>query len=112
MAYLQKKIRGRVCYNYTQTKRIAGKSKKVQQVYLGSPDQIFEKCTSSAEADAPVKASHLEFGLPAALYQQALELGLIPLINSYATVTTRVLDVGRYLVLAVRIRDVPAYLVV
>jgi transposase len=101
MAYLQKKkIRGGVYYYYTQTKRIDGKSKKVQQVYLGSPDQIFEKCTSSGEADAPVKASHLEFGLPAALYQQALELGLIPLINSYATVTTPSLDVGQYLVLA------------
>jgi transposase len=101
MAYLQKKkIRGGVYYYYTQTKRIDGKSKKIQQVYLGTPDQIFEKCTAAGEADAPVKASHLEFGLPAALYQQALELGLIPLINSYATVSTPSLDVGQYLVLA------------
>ena len=101
MAYLQKKkIRGRVYYYYTQTKRIDGKSKKVQQVYLGTPDQIFEKCAGVGAPDAPVKASHLEFGLPAALYQQALEIGLIPLINAYATVTTPSLDVGQYLVLA------------
>ena len=101
MAYLQKKrIRGGVYYYYTETKRIDGKSKKVQQVYLGTPEQIFEKCTSLDGPDVPVKASHLEFGLPAALYQQALEIGLIPLINSYATVTTPSLDVGQYLVLA------------
>jgi len=101
MAYLQKKkIRGGVYYYFTQTKRIDGKSKKVQQVYLGTPEQIFDKCTEISGADAPVKASHLEFGLPAALYQQALEIGLIPLINSYATVTGPSLDVGQYLTLA------------
>ena len=74
-------------YYYPQTKRIDGKSQKVRQVYLGTPEQIFEKCTAVSGPEAPVKASHLEFGLPAALYRQALELGLIPLINSYATVT-------------------------
>ncbi len=101
MAYLQKKkIRGGVYYYYTQTQRIAGKSQKVQQVYLGTPEQIFEKCIGLKGSDAPAKASHLEFGLPAALYQQALEIGIIPLINSYATVTTATLDVGQYLVLA------------
>jgi len=100
MAYLQKKIRGGVYYYFTQTKRIDGKSKKVQQVYLGTPEQIFEKCTGVSGPDAPVKASHLEFGLPAALHQQALEIGLIPLINSYATVTGPSLDVGQYLTLA------------
>jgi transposase len=101
MSYLQKKqIRGHTYYYYTVTKRVDGKSAKVQQIYLGTPDQILEKCASSHEADLPVKTSHLEFGLAAALYQQALELGVIPLINSYATVTSAYLDVGQYLVLA------------
>jgi transposase len=101
MSYLQKKeIRGRIYYYYTVTKRIDGKSQKVQQVYLGTPDQIMEKCSSTEAPDPPVKTSHLEFGLAAALYQQALELGVIPLINSHATVTTAHLDVGQYLTLA------------
>jgi transposase len=101
MSYLQKKeIRGHVYYYYTVTKRIDGKSQKVQQVYLGTPDQIMEKCSSTEVSDPPAKASHLKFGLAAALYQQALELGVIPLINSYATVTSAYLDVGQYLVLA------------
>ena len=101
MSYLQKKkIRGHIYYYYTVTKRIDGKSAKVQQIYLGTPDQILEKCSSAEAPDPPVKTSHLEFGLAAALYQQALELGVIPLINSYATVTSAYLDVGQYLVLA------------
>jgi len=101
MSYLQKKnIRGHTYYYYTVTKRVEGKSQKIQQVYLGTPDQIFEKCSSAQEPELPVKTSHLEFGLPAALYQQALELGVIQLINSYATVTSAYLDVGQYLVLA------------
>jgi transposase len=101
MSYLQKKkIRGRLYYYYTVTKRIEGKSSKVQQVYLGSSDQIFEKCKPTDCPDPPVRTSHLEFGLPAALYQQALELGIIPLINSYVTETSAGLDVGQYLVLA------------
>lgn len=101
MGYLQKKkIRGHTYYYYTETKRVDGKSVKVQQIYLGNPDQILQKCTGAQQADPPVQTSHLEFGLAAALYQQALELGLIPLINSYATVTSAHLDVGQYLVLA------------
>ena len=101
MSYLQKKeIRGHIYYYYTVTKRVGGKSQKVQQVYLGTPDQIMEKCSSTEVPDPPVKTSHLEFGLAAALYQQALELGIIPLINSYATVTSASLDIGQYLVLA------------
>ena len=101
MSYLQKKdIRGHTYYYYTVTKRVEGRSRKIQQVYLGTPDQIFEKCSSAQEPELPVKTSHLEFGLAAALYQQALELGVIQLINSYATVTSAYLDVGQYLVLA------------
>jgi len=101
MSYLQKKkIRGHVYYYYTESKRIEGKATKVQQVYLGTPDQILEKCSSNVLPDPPVRTSHLEFGLAAALYQQALELGVIQLINSYATVTSAHLDVGQYLVLA------------
>jgi transposase len=101
MGYLQKKkIRGHIYYYYTESKWISGKATKVQQIYLGSPDQILEKCSGPQAPDPPVKTSHLEFGLAAALYQQALDLGVIPLINSYATVTSAHLDVGQYLVLA------------
>jgi len=101
MSYLQKKnIRGHVYYYYTVTKRVDGKSAKVQQIYLGTPDQILEKCSGAEVPDPPIKTSHLEFGLAAALYQQTLELGLIPLINSYATESSASLDVGQYLVLA------------
>lgn len=101
MSYLQKKnIRGHTYYYYTVTQRIDGKSTKVQQIYLGTPDQIKEKCSGTQAPDPPVRTSHLEFGLPAALYQQALDLGLIPLINSYAKLPSANLDVGQYLVLA------------
>ncbi|MGA2225701.1 MAG: IS1634 family transposase [Syntrophobacteraceae bacterium] len=101
MSYLQKKrINGHTYYYYTEAKRINGKPTKVQQVYLGNADQVFEKCTSTETPDPPVKTSHLEFGLAAALYEEALELGLIPMINSYATFSSPRLDVGQYLVLA------------
>jgi transposase len=101
MSYLQKKkIRGHTYYYYTVTKRIDGRSAKVQQIYLGTPDQILEKCSSSGVSDPPARTSHLEFGLPAALYREALDLGLIPLVNSHATVTSAHLDVGQYLVLS------------
>ena len=66
----------------------------------GTPDQIFEKCSAALEPGLPVKTSHLEFGLAAAPVPQALELGVIPLINSYAAGTSAYLDVGQYLVLA------------
>jgi transposase len=101
MSYLQKKrLKGHVYYYYTETKRIDGKPTKVQQVYLGTPDQILEKCVGTEASDPPIKTSHLEFGLEAALYQQALELGIIPLLKPYATMTSANLDVGRHLVLS------------
>lgn len=101
MAFLQKKIiRGRTYYYYTVSKRVGGKPSKLQQVYLGTAEQILGKCSPANAPDPPVKASHLEFGLAAALYQQADELGLIPLLNSHASLTGPTLDVGQYLVLA------------
>ncbi len=101
MSYVQKKhINGHTYYYYTEAKRINGKPAKVQQVYSGSADQVFKKYTSTETPDPPVKTSHIEFGLAAALYEEALELGLIPMINSYASFSTPSLDVGQYLVLA------------
>jgi hypothetical protein len=35
MALLKKKIKNRIYYYYTETKRVSGKPKLVKQVYLG-----------------------------------------------------------------------------
>lgn len=95
---LKKKIKGHIYWYYVVCKRVNGKPKLVQQVYLGTPEQLLA-LKQNPEA-RPKEASHLDFALPAALYQLAEEIGLIPIINSFTQGTSAGLDVGQYIVLA------------
>jgi hypothetical protein len=57
MALLKKKIKNRIYYYYTETKRVSGKPKLVKQVYLGPAEEIYRKLTS-AEAPEPVEVEN------------------------------------------------------
>jgi transposase len=95
---LKKDIKGRRYWYYVVCKRVNGKPKLVQQIYLGTAEQI--RARKQNPESRPKEASYLEFGLPATLYQLASEIGLIPIINSFMQNTSATLDVGQYIVLA------------
>ena len=95
---LKKDIKGRRYWYYVVCKRVNGKPKLVQQIYLGTAEQI--RAMKQNPESRPKEASYLEFGLPATLYQLASEIGLIPIINSFMQNTSATLDIGQYIVLA------------
>jgi hypothetical protein len=51
MACISKKtVKGKVYYYYIENKRINGKVKTTQQIYLGSADRILELCEKNKKA--------------------------------------------------------------
>jgi transposase len=63
MAHLHKKIKkGRPYYYVRETGRVKGKSKVLNQVYLGSPEKILQMATDAKTASLPKKIQSQEFG--------------------------------------------------
>lgn len=98
VALLKKKIKGRIYYYYTETKRVNGKPKLVKQVYLGPAEEIYRRLMS-AQAPEPLEVEKLAFGGVAALWDQVQELGLREIIDEVvAQRDDRQISVGTYLV--------------
>lgn len=98
MALLKKKIRGRIYYYYTETKRVNGKPKLVKQVYLGPAEEIYRRLMS-AQAPEPLEVEKLAFGGVAALWDQVQRLGLREIIDEVVPQGSgRQISVGTYLV--------------
>jgi len=93
---LKKTIKGRVYYYYVQSQRVHGRVQLVQQIYLGSAEQIRQRCQ---QLDAPpVAVCHRAFGEVAALFGLCQRLQLRELIHQEVASS---LPVGEYLCLAV-----------
>jgi len=98
VALLKKKIRGRIYYYYTETKRVNGKPKLVKQVYLGPAEEIYRRLMS-AQAPEPLEVEKLAFGGVTALWDQVQELGLREIIDEVVPQRAdRQISVGTYLV--------------
>lgn len=79
MASLVKKIiKGKRYYYAVESKRVNGKPRIVNQIYLGTVETILKKIESS---ERPIEVEAKEFGTVAALWQQAQELGLAEIID-------------------------------
>jgi len=91
-----RKIGNKTYYYLCESKRINGKPTLVKQVYLGRAEQILEKI----ENNRIEQGIHFKFGLEAALYQVASEVGLEGVINDSAIGSSPSLDVGRMIVVA------------
>ncbi len=95
-----KKKKNQIYYYYVESARVNGKPRIVRQKYLGRAEKIaqaFEE-TSSIE-----KAKHSivqEFGAVCALYDLALELGIVDLIDRHCPKRNQGLSLGQYMLLA------------
>jgi len=59
----------------------SGKSKvRSETIYLGSADSIISKCKKTRK---PIELRHREFGFVAAVYQTAVEIGLVELLRTH-----------------------------
>jgi len=96
----RKIIKGRPYYYVRHCQRVNGQPKIVKTTYLGSVDNILEALESAQTAPAPQTAEVLAFGDVAALYDQAVELDLVGLVDAQLPKRDQGLSVGEYLLLA------------
>lgn len=82
MAHLHKKIKkGRPYYYVRETGRVKGKSKVLNQVYLGSPEKILRMATDAKTASMPRKIQSQEFGALWLAHLVESDIGIAELID-------------------------------
>jgi transposase len=100
MPSLTKKIiKGHAYYYARECQRVDGKPKIVWQKYLGRVEDIVE-AVSLAESFAPTEVEVAEYGLTAALYDIASDLGVVEIIDRHCPKRAQGVSVGRYMLLA------------
>ena len=101
MASLTPKVlKGRTYYYARECQRVEGKPKIVKTLYLGSLEHIVQSVTQAQPPQPPQTARLATFGDVAALYDQADQIGLVPLIDAQVPKRDQGLSVGQYLLLA------------
>jgi len=101
MAYLKsKKIKGKTYYYAVESKRINGKPRTVNQIYLGPVEQLMAAKTQADTPTPPKEVAVFEFGLEAACFNVADKLHLVELIDQVVPKRDQGLSIGQYLVIA------------
>lgn len=101
MAYLiTKKIKGRTYYYIAESSRVEGKAKITRQWYLGSVKRLIELAEGASRDIRPREISCLEEGSIAALMQEAQQIGIADIVDSFVPKRAQGMTVGRYIVLA------------
>src|SRR6266404_5365475 len=96
----RKLINGRPYYYARWCQRVDGRPKIVRTLYLGSLDNIVEAVETAQQPLPPQEAEIAHFADIVALYDQAVQLGLVDLIDAQIPKRHQGLSVGQYLVLA------------
>jgi transposase len=101
MAYLKAKtIKGKKYYYIVESKRVNGKPKPVNQVYLGTIEQVLALKQQTQGELSPPEVAVYEFGLVAACFHFAQELNLVSIIDQHIPKRAQGLSVGHYLLIA------------
>lgn len=97
---IKKTINGNQYYYIVDSKRVNGKPTHINQVYLGSVNEVIQILKEGAGAASPVYSTVLEFGAAAALFDLAKRLNVVSLIDGLAGKRQQGISVGTYLLLA------------
>src|SRR6266567_7667179 len=96
----RKIIKGRSYYYARWCQRVGGRPKIVKTAYLGPLENIVQAVETAQQPLPPHTAEVSQFADVAALYDQAVPIGLIELIDAQVPKREHGLSVGQYLVLA------------
>ncbi len=97
---IKKKIKNRSYYYYVESKRINGKSKYLNQVYLGTAEKILKKHKSSGTPEEPLYSNIADFGDVTLLYDIASRLGIVDIINNVVGKRKQEISPGEYILTA------------
>lgn len=97
---IKKKIKGQIYYYLVESKRVNGKPRYTNQIYLGKAADIVDKLKNIEEIQKPRKAAVFSFGIETAFLQLAERLDLVDTINRHAGKRSQGISVGEYMLLA------------
>lgn len=99
---IKKKIKGINYYYYVESKRIDGKSRYVNQKYLGSADKLLKMVLESGKSlqEQVLYAHEVQFGSVALIYDIAMQLGVVDIIDSVVPKRKQGASVGMYILTA------------
>jgi len=97
---IKKKIKGNIYYYYAESKRVNGKPRYVNQKYLGKAETLLEKINGLTAVKAPLYSIVLDFADAALLYDIALRLDIVNIINSHAGKRNQGASIGEYALIA------------
>ncbi len=99
---IKKKIKGINYYYYVESKRIDGKSRYVNQKYLGSADKLLKMVLESGKSlqEQVLYAHEVQFGSVVLIYDIAMKLGVVDIIDSVAPKRKQGASVGMYILTA------------
>jgi len=107
MATLQKKIsRGHTYWQIVESRRIGGKPRPVVLMHLGTADGLLRRLQEGSKK--PIKAQIIHFGALAALWNMAVELDIVGIIDRHVGKRNQGLTCGQYMLLAALNRAVAA----
>ena len=89
----KKKIKGNNYYYYVESRRVNGKPRIINQVYLGTAEKVLK---DTQGGQRPKEARHQSFGDVATLYEISEQLGIIQAINSTVDKKVTEISIGQY----------------
>ena len=102
MAYhlISKTIKGKSYYYAVESKRVNGKPRNVNQIYLGSIEKLIANKKQAESPEPPKEVAVYDFGVVATCFHFAEELDLVNLIDSIIPKRNQGVSVGQYLLIA------------
>lgn len=99
---IKKNIKGQTYYYYVESKRINGKPKYVNQKYIGSAEKLLKLIENSGKSlqDQVLYAHETDFGAVALLYDIAIKLGVIEIVDSVCPKRRQGASIGTYILTA------------
>jgi transposase len=97
---IKKKIKERYYYYYVEIKRINGKPRYTNQIYLGPAEKLVEKIKNAEEIPIPLYSQVFECGSIIALFEIAQRLQLVKLLNECIEKRNQVVNFGEYVLIA------------
>jgi transposase len=101
MAYLKtKKNKGRKYYYAVESKRINGKPRTVNQIYLGTIEQLIANKLQADTPQPPKEVAVFEFGIVATCFKLAEKLNIVESIDQIVPKSGTGLSIGQYILIA------------
>ncbi|MBU7008499.1 IS1634 family transposase [Phosphitispora fastidiosa] len=97
---IKKKIKNQIYYYLVESKRVNGKPKYTNQIYLGKAEDLADKFKNIEELQKPQRAVAFSFAAETALLQLAERLDLVETINRHVGKRDQGVSVGEYILLA------------